>query len=129
MNNKINIRNALISVFDKEGLEDIVYKLNASGVNIYSTGGTENFIKNLGVNVEKIENLKAELKDRNAIISYLKVNLKAEKTLHDNTRDYANKTKRVLETKVKLANSVIRVYQALLFIAASACTYAFWLLS
>ena len=38
MNNKINIKNALISVFDKEGLEDVVYKLNASGVNIYSTG-------------------------------------------------------------------------------------------
>ena len=34
MNNKINIKNALISVFDKEGLEDVVYKLNASGVNI-----------------------------------------------------------------------------------------------
>ena len=30
MNNKINIKNALISVFDKEGLEDIVYRLNAS---------------------------------------------------------------------------------------------------
>ena len=57
MNNKINIKNALISVFDKEGLEDVVYKLNASGVNIYSTGGTENFIKKLGVNVEKIEDL------------------------------------------------------------------------
>ena len=57
MNNKINIKNALISVFDKEGLEDVVYKLNALGVNIYSTGGTENFIKKLGINVEKIEDL------------------------------------------------------------------------
>ena len=57
MNNKINIKNALISVFDKEGLGDIVYKLNASGVNIFSTGGTENFIKKLGINVEKIEDL------------------------------------------------------------------------
>ena len=45
MNKRINIKNALISVFDKEGLEDVVYKLNASGVNIYSTGGTENFIR------------------------------------------------------------------------------------
>ena len=55
MNNKINIKNALISVFDKEGLEDVVYKLNASGVNIYSTGGTENFIKNLQSNFQILQ--------------------------------------------------------------------------
>tara|TARA_B100000965_G_C19575882_1_gene751301 strand:- start:366 stop:1889 length:1524 start_codon:yes stop_codon:yes gene_type:complete len=57
MNNKINIKNALISVFNKNGLEEIVSKLNDYGVKIYSTGGTENFIKQSGISVEKIENL------------------------------------------------------------------------
>ena len=38
---------ALISVYHKEGLEPIVQKLNQLGVTIYSTGGTEKFIREL----------------------------------------------------------------------------------
>ena len=53
MSNK-TISSALISVFSKEGLEPIVKKLNDLGVTIYSTGGTEKFIKDLGINVNEI---------------------------------------------------------------------------
>ena len=53
------IQNALISVFHKEGLEPIVQKLKELGVRIYSTGGTEKFIKECGVDVIPIEDLTA----------------------------------------------------------------------
>ncbi len=46
---------ALISVFHKEGLEPIVRKLDDLGVTIYSTGGTEKYIKELGVRVIPVE--------------------------------------------------------------------------
>lgn len=51
------INSALISVYHKDGLEPIVNKLNELGVKIYSTGGTEKFIKDLGVNVIPVENV------------------------------------------------------------------------
>jgi phosphoribosylaminoimidazolecarboxamide formyltransferase/IMP cyclohydrolase len=56
MTNK-KIANALISVFDKEGLEPIVRELNKNGVTIYSTGGTQSFIEDLGIAVERVEDL------------------------------------------------------------------------
>ena len=49
--------NALISVFDKEGLEPIVNQLNKCGITIYSTGGTQNFIEKLGISVIPVENI------------------------------------------------------------------------
>ena len=42
------IQNALISVFHKDRLEPIVEELNHLGVTIYSTGGTQKFIEDLG---------------------------------------------------------------------------------
>ena len=51
------IQAALISVFSKEGLEPIVQKLHEQNVTIYSTGGTEDFIKNLGVPVVAVEDV------------------------------------------------------------------------
>ena len=45
MNTTKTIQSALISVFDKAGLEPIVRKLHEQNVTIYSTGGTEDFIK------------------------------------------------------------------------------------
>ncbi|MFK8297651.1 bifunctional phosphoribosylaminoimidazolecarboxamide formyltransferase/IMP cyclohydrolase [Capnocytophaga cynodegmi] len=48
-------KSALISVFDKTGLEPIIHKMNSLGIIIYSTGGTESFIKNLGVDVIPVE--------------------------------------------------------------------------
>ena len=49
------IKSALISVFHKDGLAPIVKKLDELGVTIYSTGGTEKFIKELGINVVPVE--------------------------------------------------------------------------
>jgi|TARA_B110000263_G_scaffold167279_1_gene145676 phosphoribosylaminoimidazolecarboxamide formyltransferase/IMP cyclohydrolase len=57
MSDKIKIKNALISVFDKNGLENIIRKLSEFNIEIYSTGGTESFIKNLDIDVNKIEDL------------------------------------------------------------------------
>jgi phosphoribosylaminoimidazolecarboxamide formyltransferase/IMP cyclohydrolase len=51
------IQSALISVFSKDGLEPIVRQLNKQNVTIYSTGGTEDFIKNLGIPVIPVEDV------------------------------------------------------------------------
>jgi len=51
------ISSALIFVFSKDGLEPIVKKLNAQGVTIYSTGGTQKFINDLGIDVVPVENI------------------------------------------------------------------------
>ena len=51
------IKSALISVFYKDGLDDIVKKLDQLGVTIYSTGGTFNFIESLGVKPQTVESL------------------------------------------------------------------------
>jgi phosphoribosylaminoimidazolecarboxamide formyltransferase/IMP cyclohydrolase len=48
---------ALISVFHKDGLEPIVKKFNELGITIYSTGGTEKFIKDLGIDVVPVEDV------------------------------------------------------------------------
>ncbi len=48
---------ALISVFHKDGLEPIVKKFDELGITIYSTGGTEKFIKDLGINVIPVEDV------------------------------------------------------------------------
>ena len=50
-----SIKSALVSVFSKEGLAPIVQKLNEQGVTIYSTGGTEKFINELGIQVVPVE--------------------------------------------------------------------------
>ncbi len=49
------IKSALISVFYKDGLDDIVKLLAKLNVKIYSTGGTYDFIEGLGVQAEKVE--------------------------------------------------------------------------
>src|SRR5829696_1372207 len=51
------ITSALISVFYKDGLEPLVHELHNQGVTIYSTGGTQNFIQNLGVGVIPVEDI------------------------------------------------------------------------
>ncbi|QBA64997.1 bifunctional phosphoribosylaminoimidazolecarboxamide formyltransferase/IMP cyclohydrolase [Muriicola soli] len=48
-------KTALISVFHKDGLEPIVKKFQELGITIYSTGGTESFIRSLGVDVIPVE--------------------------------------------------------------------------
>lgn len=49
------IQSALISVFYKEGLEPIIKQLDDLGIAIYSTGGTEKFIREQGVSVVPVE--------------------------------------------------------------------------
>ncbi len=51
------IRTALISVYNKEGLDEIVLLLQKFKVKIYSTGGTYTYIKELGIEAEKVEDL------------------------------------------------------------------------
>lgn len=57
MNNTKKIQSALISVFDKTGLAPIVEKLHQNNVTLYSTGGTEEFIKNMGIPVVAVEDV------------------------------------------------------------------------
>ncbi|CAM3930216.1 MULTISPECIES: bifunctional phosphoribosylaminoimidazolecarboxamide formyltransferase/IMP cyclohydrolase [Flavobacterium] len=57
MNSSKSIQSALISVFDKTGLEPIVKALHKNNVTIYSTGGTESFIKDLGIPVVAVEDV------------------------------------------------------------------------
>ena len=51
------ISSALISVFSKEGLDLIVKKLHELGIALYSTGGTQRFIEELGIPVTPVEDL------------------------------------------------------------------------
>lgn len=57
MTNLKKINAALISVFDKTGLEPIVKALHQNNVTLYSTGGTEIFIKELGIPVVAVEDI------------------------------------------------------------------------
>lgn len=51
------IRSALVSVFYKDGLEPIARLLHEQGVTFYSTGGTEEFLRNLGIPVIPVEDV------------------------------------------------------------------------
>jgi len=55
MNKKIN--SALISVFYKDGLENIIKLLNTLNIKIYSTGGTQKFIEEIGVSCIAVESI------------------------------------------------------------------------
>ena len=51
------IKTALISVFHKDGLEDLLKKLDEEGVKFLSTGGTQEFIESLGYEGRKVEDV------------------------------------------------------------------------
>lgn len=51
------IKTALISVYHKDGLEDILARLSKEGVKLLSTGGTQKFIESLGYDCEKVEDV------------------------------------------------------------------------
>ena len=53
----VKIKSALISVFYKDNLEPIVKYLAANDVQIFSTGGTQKFIEDLGVAVTPVEKM------------------------------------------------------------------------
>lgn len=52
-----SIRSALVSVYSKEGLEPLIRKMHAFGIELYSTGGTREFITSLGIPVNAVEDL------------------------------------------------------------------------
>ncbi len=54
---RIPIRRALVSVYDKTGLEDLVRGLHEAGVELVSTGGSAKLIEGLGLPVTKVEEL------------------------------------------------------------------------
>lgn len=51
------IKTALISVYHKDGLDDILKKLNTLGVKFISTGGTHQFIESIGLPCQKVEDI------------------------------------------------------------------------
>ncbi len=57
MAEKRKIKRALVSVFHKDGLEDILRTLHAQGVELLSTGGTQAFIESLGIPCRKVEDI------------------------------------------------------------------------
>ena len=56
MNSKSQ-KSALISVYDKHGIEKIAKKLSDLNIRIISTGGTEKYLTELGYKIEKVENM------------------------------------------------------------------------
>ena len=67
MNTFIQPKNALISVFYKDGLGPIVEELSRLGVTIYSTGGTQSFIEDLGTEVKRVEDMVSPRKTHPAV--------------------------------------------------------------
>lgn len=53
------IRTALISVYHKDGLEEILAALHREGVKLLSTGGTQEFIESLGYPCQRVEDVTA----------------------------------------------------------------------
>ena len=51
------IKTALISVFHKDGLEELLAQLNSQGVKFLSTGGTQQFIESLGYECQTVESV------------------------------------------------------------------------
>lgn len=54
---RIKVKRALLSVFYKDGLEELARALASSGVELYSTGGTEKFLRDKGFEVRSVSDL------------------------------------------------------------------------
>ena len=98
------IKTALISVFHKEGLEDILKKLNEEGVKFLSTGGTQQFIESLGYECQKVED----------VTTYPSILGGRVKTLHPKVfggilarRDFENDQKEMAEYEIPTIDLVI----------------------
>lgn len=57
MADKKQIKTALVSVFHKDGLDELLAKLHQEGVAFLSTGGTQKFIEDLGYPCQKVEDV------------------------------------------------------------------------
>ena len=95
---------ALISVFHKDGLAPIVKKFQELGITIYSTGGTEKFVKDLGIDVVPVED----------VTSYPSILGGRVKTLHPkvfggilNRQDNENDQKQLVEFEIPQIDIVI----------------------
>lgn len=95
---------ALISVFHKDGLAPIVKKFQELGITIYSTGGTEKFVRDLGIEVVPVED----------VTSYPSILGGRVKTLHPkvfggilNRQDNENDQKQLLEFEIPQIDIVI----------------------
>jgi phosphoribosylaminoimidazolecarboxamide formyltransferase/IMP cyclohydrolase len=102
MNRKI--QSALISVFYKDGLEPIVQKLHELGVQLYSTGGTQEFIVKTGIPSTPVED----------VTSYPSILGGRVKTLHPKVfggilarRDFKDDQQNVLDFDIPLLDLVI----------------------
>jgi len=98
------IQSALISVFYKDGLEPVVRKLHDLGVTIYSTGGTQTFIEQLGIPCRTVE----------SVTSYPSILGGRVKTLHPKVfggilarRDFEDDQKHVAEYEIPFIDLVI----------------------
>ena len=98
------IKSALISVFYKDGLEPIVRKLHSLGVTLYSTGGTQTFIEQLGIPCIPVE----------SVTGYPSILGGRVKTLHPKIfggilarRDFENDQKHIEEYQIPLLDLVI----------------------
>jgi phosphoribosylaminoimidazolecarboxamide formyltransferase/IMP cyclohydrolase len=98
------IKSALISVFYKDGLEPIVRKLHELGVTIYSTGGTQSFIEQLGLPCTSVE----------SVTGYPSILGGRVKTLHPKVfggilarRDFADDENHIREYEIPLLDLVI----------------------
>ena len=57
MNSNKKIKSALISVYHKDGLDEIIKTLHKQGVKLYFTGGTQTFIESLNIPVTTVESI------------------------------------------------------------------------
>ncbi|MBE7179018.1 MAG: bifunctional phosphoribosylaminoimidazolecarboxamide formyltransferase/IMP cyclohydrolase PurH, partial [Mucilaginibacter polytrichastri] len=57
MNQPVRIKNALISVYYKDQLEPLIAEMHRLNVGLYSTGGTEDFIRKMSIPVNRVEDL------------------------------------------------------------------------
>ncbi len=57
MSDNKRMKTALVSVFHKDGLDEIITTLHKEGVQLLSTGGTQEFIESLGVPYQRVEDL------------------------------------------------------------------------
>ena len=57
MQDSKKIKTALVSVFHKDGLDELLAELHAQGVQFLSTGGTQTFIESLGYPWQKVEDV------------------------------------------------------------------------
>jgi len=104
MSERKAIKSALISVFDKGGLEPIIKELHKNGVTIYSTGGTQAFIESFDIPVVRVEDL----------TSYPSILGGRVKTLHPkvfggilNRRDFQDDQQQIAEYDIPSLDLVI----------------------